>query len=137
MESFGKQNPSNQYLQSSQLILTFCSWLTFFAAFDTHLQKKSLFSVCIAVLAHPFCLQGPRQTLNTAKESVLDVYTRINFTTSACKKRMPIALPILRITLEISDKDPGVSNEEDLESSKNYADSHQLRVHLGRLGNAG
>lgn len=50
---------------------------------------------------------------------------------------MPIALPILGITLEISDKDPGVSNEENLESSKNYADSHQLRVHLGRLGNAG
>jgi len=51
---------------------------------------------------------------------------------------MPIALPVvLGITPEISDENSGVSNEENLESTKSYADSHQLRVQPGRLGNAG
>ena len=51
---------------------------------------------------------------------------------------MLIALPmILGITLENSDEDSGDSNEENLESAKSYADSHQLRVHPGRLGNPG
>lgn len=51
---------------------------------STH-RKRVFFSVHVTVLSHPFCFQGPRKALNTAKKSVLDVYTNKNFTSSACK----------------------------------------------------
>lgn len=66
------------------------------------------------------------------------MFTQDEFHCKCLIKRIPIALPIiLGITLAITDEDSGVSNEENLESTKSYAVLHQLRAHPGRLGNAG
>lgn len=92
---------------------------------------RIFFSMHLTVVSHPFCFQGPRKTLNTAKKSVLDVYTDINFTSSACKMDA-------HSTANYSGNTTGKywwglsgSNEENLESTKSYPDSHQLRMHPG------
>lgn len=60
------------------------------------------------------------------------MFTLIKISLQMLVKWMPIALPIiLGITLEITDEDYEGSNEENLESTKSYPDSHQLRMHPG------
>lgn len=120
--------PTN--LQFSQPILTFCSWLTFSSAFNIHLQ--SLFFLCTLLLCLIlFCFQGPRKTLNTAKKSVLDIYTDINFNSSVCKMDAHSTANYSGNTTGNYWWELSGSNEKNLESTKSYPDSYQLRMHPG------
>lgn len=130
----GSRSLPNSIYSPHSWSLHFVPGLPSFQLSTSTCRKRAFFSVRTAVLSHPFCFQGPRKTLNTsvsAKKSVLDICTNINFTSSACKIDA-------HSSAYYSGNHTGnywwgyeASNEENLESTKSYPDSHQLRMHPG------